>query len=438
MNRITTIVGAGAVLDFDLPKDALWPSTENITNAIRGIKEHNALTKKEIVEIEQIYQILLNDYPIQPNFELIFHVLEMFVAYGWVWQHPTRLPKTTKMYPVFAPFTAPKWLLDKDNVEQALNLVILRIMDIVNGYNAPYLADMSTNSWYRDFWRNYEGAWDVFNLNYDTTIEHTLDDCEDGYDVIHGQPEFQHFVPQKLWQNKRGCSTMNHIHGCIEFFDSHYKDDVYKKEVIKYGFHDLYKYPSYEKVRGMYIGYGKSRPSNQAGEQFVNTPIITGLMKTDKFNILPFAFYHGHLYNCVMRNNSLLVIGYSFGDLYINQLIERMELIHGDRKRVVLIDYWKLSVDDDVIDEITDDEERNRCVRYCMSQKVKGFEINDGVGTFLCRMTGETDFDNAVCSFKHFDRKGPMVSKNGCLMLLIGGFKMASKYKDEIYGFLNS
>ena len=47
-------VQVGAVLDFDLPKDALWPSTENITNAIRGIKEHNALTKKEIVEIEQI------------------------------------------------------------------------------------------------------------------------------------------------------------------------------------------------------------------------------------------------------------------------------------------------------------------------------------------------------------------------------------------------
>lgn len=438
MNRITTIVGAGAVLDFDLPRDAIRPSTENITNAIRGVKEKNLLTNKEIVEIEQIYQILLNDYPIQPNFELIFHVLEMFVAYGWVWQHPTRLPKTTKMYPVFAPFTAPKWLLDKDNVEQALDLVILRIMDIVNGYNAPYLADMSTNAWYRDFWKNYEGAWDVFNLNYDTTIEHTLDDCEDGYDVILGQPEFQHFVPQKLWHNKRGCSTMSHLHGCIEFFDSHYKDDVYKKEVIKYGFHDLYKYPSYEKVRGMYIGYGKSKPSNQAGEQFVNTPIITGLIKTDKLNTLPFAFYHSHLYNCIMRNNSLLVIGYSFGDLYINQLIERMELIHGDRKRVVLIDYWKLSVDDDMIDEITDDKERNRCVRDWMSQKVKGFEINDGVGIFLCRMTGETEYDNAVRSFKRFDRKKPMISKNGCLMLFIGGFKTASMYRDEIYKFLNS
>ena len=150
-----------------------------------------------------------------------------------------------------------------------------------------------------------------FNLNYDTTIEHTLTNCEDGFDDIPDQPEFQHFVPQKLWENKYGASTMSHLHGCIEYFDCRYKEEVYKREFVKYGFHDLYKYPSYDKVRGMYMGSSKSKPSNQAGEQFINTPIITGLLKTDKLNILPFAFYHTHLYNCVMRNNSLLVVGYN-------------------------------------------------------------------------------------------------------------------------------
>lgn len=51
---------------------------------------------------------------------------------------------------------------------------------------------------------------------------------------------------------------------------------------------------------------------------------------------------------------------------------------------------------------------------------------------------GETMFETAIRSFKYYDRKGPMVSKNGCLMLFIGGFKAASDYRDEIYGFLNS
>ena len=436
MKRITTIVGAGAVLDLDLPKDAICPSTESITNEIRKIKK-NILTGKDIVEIEEIYQILKKDYPAYPNFELIFHVLEMFLAYGWVWQHPTSMPLTTKLFPVFAPFTAPKWLFDKENVSQAMDNVLLTIMDIVNGYNAPYLAGKTNNSWYREFWKEYKGAWDVFNLNYDTTVEHTLDDCEDGFDDIPDQPEFQHFVPQKLWENKRGVSTMSHLHGCIEFFDSRYKESVYKKEFIKYGFHDLYKYPSYDKVRDMYIGSGKSKPSNQAGEQFVNTPIITGLLKTDKLNTLPFAFYHSHLYNCIMRNNSLLIVGYSFGDLYINQLMEKMELIHGEKKRVVLIDYWKLAVEDKVIEK-KKGAERSGLVKDLMVQKVLGNEICDGLGIFLCRMTGKSDFEGAVRSFGNYDRKGPMVSQSGCLMLFIGGFKAASNYRDEIYGFLNS
>ena len=436
MKRITTIVGAGAVLDLDLPKDAICPSTESITNEIRKIKK-NILTGKDIVEIEEIYQILKKDYPAYPNFELIFHVLEMFLAYGWVWQHPTSMPLTTKLFPVFAPFTAPKWLFDKENVSQAMDNVLLTIMDIVNGYNAPYLAGKTNNSWYREFWKEYKGAWDVFNLNYDTTVEHTLDDCEDCFDDIPDQPEFQHFVPQKLWENKRGVSTMSHLHGCIEFFDSRYKESVYKKEFIKYGSHDLYKYPSYDKVRDMYIGSGKSKPSNQAGEQFVNTPIITGLLKTDKLNTLPFAFYHSHLYNCIMRNNSLLIVGYSFGDLYINQLMEKMELIYGEKKRVVLIDYWKLAVEDKVIEK-KKGAERSGLVKDLMVQKVWGNEICDGLGIFLCRMTGKSDFEGAVRSFGNFDRKGPMVSQNGCLMLFIGGFKAASNYRDEIYGFLNS
>lgn len=66
MKRITTIVGAGAVLDLDLPKDAICPSTESITNEIRKIKK-NILTGKDIVEIEEIYQILKKDYPAYPN-----------------------------------------------------------------------------------------------------------------------------------------------------------------------------------------------------------------------------------------------------------------------------------------------------------------------------------------------------------------------------------
>lgn len=277
---------------------------------------------------------------------------------------------------------------------------------------------------------------DVFNLNYDSTIEHSID-CEDGFEEIPGQRDFKHFSPQKLWTNASSKSTMSHLHGCIEFFDERYERQVYKQEVLKYDFHDMYKYDSYDKVRNRYIGSSKSFKSNQAGEQLVGTPIITGLRKNDKLNTIPFDFYHGHLFNRILINNSLLLVGYSFGDVYLNHVIERMELVHGNSKRVVLIDWWPLC-GDEKIDEITDPEEKEGFLREMMKQRMWDAYFNNQLGYFLCRMSGVTSFEEVAGSFRNYDRSGPMVSTNGCLMLFIGGFKAAVEHKEEIYAFLNS
>lgn len=433
MKRITAIVGAGAILDFDLPEGVNKPSTEYITNEVIKIKD--IFLRKEITEIRDVYNVLNLNYPKKPHFEMLFHVLEMWNAYGRVWKDSTFSNST--IYPVFAPFVSPKHEIDVDNVRVAMYYFLLKVMDIVNSYNAPYLADKNFNRWYRDFWREYSDCWDVFNLNYDTTIEHSFDHCEDGFEGISGQKDFQHFVPQKLWKNANKWSTMSHLHGCIEFFDQRYETEVYKKELYKYDFHDLYKYDSYEKVRRHYVGSGKSLRSNQAGEQLVGTPIITGLRKNDKLNILPFDFYHGHLFNCILKNNSLLLVGYSFGDVYMNNVVERMELIHGEKKRIVLIDWWPLHYGEDMT-SITNTEEKTGYIKAMMQIHVKDPDFSRGLGAFLCRMTGKTQFEEAVACFRNYDRTGPMISQNGCLMLFIGGFKAATEYKDDIYSFLNS
>ena len=432
--RITAVVGAGAILDFDLPEGVQKPTTKYITGEVIGIKEINSVSEEPITEIEDAYNVLKHEYPIEPDFEMLFHVLEMWYAYGHVWRDTANPPKNHSMYPVFAPFVSPRQKVDVDNVRQAIFHFLLKVMDIINSYNAPYIADESFNKWYRNFWKGYGGCWDVFNLNYDTTIEHSLDHCEDGFEDIPGQKDFQHFVPQKLWTNANGWSTMSHLHGCIEFFDERYEKKVYDREVLKYGFHDMYKYDSYEKVRDRYIGTGKSLKSNQSGEQLVGTPIITGLRKNDKLNIVPFDFYHGHLFNCILKNNSLLLVGYSFGDVYMNHVIERMELIHGNRKRVVLIDHWQLDNNDDEQDA----GQKAYWIKTMMRQYAYNNKVNNELIHFLCRMTGRMSLYNVVQCFRNYDLTGPMVSDNGCLMLFIGGFKAAAEYKDEIYGFLNS
>lgn len=435
--RITTIVGAGAILDFDLPDGVKKPTTQYITDEVVGLELKNVLTGKKITEIKDAYNVLKQGYPTNPNFEMLFHVLEMWYAYGWVWTNSINPPKNPCMYPVFAPFVKPKQKFDITSLSIAISYFLLKVMDIVNTYNAPYLADSNFNSWYRGFWKSYCGCWDVFNLNYDTTIEHSLDVCEDGFEEIPNQDGFMHFSPQKFWVNERGCSTMSHLHGCIEFFDERYDKKVYEQEFLKYDYHDMYKYSSYEKVRNQFENSSKSHKSNQAGEQLIGTPIITGLRKNDKLNTIPFDFYHGHLFNCILKNNSLLIVGYSFGDIYINHVIERMELIHGDNKRIVLIDKWSLYGEEE-IEKITDAKIKEDYIRDMMRQKTYDADFGNERGDFLCRITGKSQYDAAVSCFKNYDMTGPMISTNGCLMLFIGGFKSASLHKDEIYAFLNS
>lgn len=131
------------------------------------------------------------------------------------------------------------------------------------------------------------------------------------------------FFPQKLMENARQLSTVNHVHGCINYF---YKDNV-NDDLFEINIHDLYLFPNYEEVRKRMIGRGQSNPSAQNNEQYYAGPIITGLRKTDKLNCMPYDFYHGNLYNAVMQSNAIVIVGYSFGDLYVNNLINRMHAI---------------------------------------------------------------------------------------------------------------
>ena len=120
-------------------------------------------------------------------------------------------------------------------------------------------------------------------------------------------------------------------------------------------------------------------------------------------------------------------MGYSFGDLYLNQLLERITLIHGSKTKVVLIDYMPQYIHD-----------YNGIVRNISS--------NGHYTEFVSRMiqhnplvwakpiTGE---EEPPMNFESWDR--PIRSKNGALMMFICGFKNAvTMHGKEIMEFLNS
>lgn len=424
--RTTFLVGAGTPLDLSLPQGMEKASTKNITNDVLRPYINYLDKNNPIAVVNDIYNKLMSTYPPDHSnpyingtptpyihFEHLFHVLEMLDAYGWVW---SRNSKNTNMYPVFAPFTQPDINFSHSTLHSVMNQFIIRIMDIVDGYDSNFMKQQA-NEWYWKFYQQFDKDSDFFVLNYDTTIEKAIGTFEDGFEQDGIQSTFQRFNPKKLLKNPNGVSTINHLHGCINYYFQSYKDP--NTDIYNYLTNDLYKYPDYATVKNLMIGRGQSQPHNQSGETYYSSPIVTGLRKTDKLNCAPFDFYHANMTNCVIRNHKLVIAGYSFGDLYCNNLLERMNFLHGDKKRIVLIDFWDIPEGD---------------------RMHGGYWLSQNLGLFLCRMTHCGDFDKVINQlYKNKNSKtGALYSDNGCLMVLPQGFKHAATCIKEIDAFLNS
>ena len=190
--RVTMIMGAGAVLDMNFPSNIIKPTTWNITEKVRKPYDDIFCANREITIVEDIYQILVRSFPADHNiwwatnyipnihFEILFHVMEQLIAYQSVWASNNHNPYT---FPHFAPFTAMNFSFDPKDLNQVMWKFIMRIMEIVNAYNEYFRNDNGAENWYRDFFKS-DFKWDVFNFNYDTTVEQSLGMYEDGFEQM--------------------------------------------------------------------------------------------------------------------------------------------------------------------------------------------------------------------------------------------------------------
>jgi len=342
MNRITTIIGAGAILDFEFgnkPK----PTSQRMLDIMLG-KDTSTINQDQQF-INCIYEQLVeaarqvynkSSFTLFPNptydphitFEELFDTLETMLSYSVMWTDDRQ-----KLKPYVAGLLTPNRQYNHSNYYSALRTAMQAIMKEVNNYDQIFRENPESETWYRKFWKNFNGCVDIFTLNYDTTLENSLgEDYEDGF--VHYDKLLKRFSPLSLMKNERKITTINHLHGCILYSDIpplHPKPRNYED-------HDLFKYLSYPGVDS--ISYFNV-PYSQSGEALVYCPIITGLHKTDKICYLPHTYYHANLSNSILNNPSILIVGYSFGDIYLNQLLMQHKLIHGDKQRIIIIDYWQ-------------------------------------------------------------------------------------------------
>ena len=107
----------------------------------------------------------------------------------------------------------------------------------------------------------------------------------------------------------------------------------------------MWKYESYEQAKLNW--HGKSNTQTQSGDEIFNDPILAGLRKPDKLLIVyPYVHYFYEFQKALRQNKSLFIAGYSFGDIYINNLLSRMAELHNKKRRIVIITYYDENIRD--------------------------------------------------------------------------------------------
>ena len=403
MDRISVLIGAGATLDLGAP------STDKLTEKVCKKRQHHFKGKPAI--LKSIAK-QLNEYyhPNKINFEHLIHVIEMLDTYRHGWNNPGNI----KYKPPIIPFIKPRYIrYFKDNgigLLVAKKDIIRTIADEINKYDFRF-RNPKNYDWYKNFWKNSGLTWNITTLNYDTTVEYSLDnDFEDGFEDT-GENYFR-FNPLRL--ENPSSSTLNHLHGCINFG---YPRNIHNKYAYEDTHEDIYKLNNYDEAKQTW--FGRSTNRTQAAEETIIGPIITGLRKVEKLNTYPYIHYLYNFQKSLFKNKSLLIVGYGLGDLYLNQLMERVNRIHGDNKRIVIITYYGK-------DYWADD---HRIINFP--------ETNDGY-LFLAKAFVK---ESPLNGYKrdNFIKKEPIRSEKGTVLVYLHGFKEAiQNHQDEIIKFLKS
>lgn len=414
-DAVTVIVGAGAVLDFEhkgFPPTVKGITEEVLKIPVQKVDGEERLLLKELCEsiIDRLKMIGNPEarrflHP-EVSFEEVLHVLEMCLTYSICW-HEEYLD--WRSFPLFGALTTPKSFLKSiDTIEylRAAYSLEEKVMEIVNQYDSTFRENPHSEEWYRTFWRSI-GRMNVFSLNYDSTIEESLDFYEDGFGTSSEIDDYFRFSAKEYYENPDGKTTIAHLHGSILFSEP-------KAFPFEYSNRDLVKNQDYETAYQNRL-WAQVAPQTQAKELYVQPYIISGSRKTEKMVCTPYNVYLSDLTRQVIKNRRLLIIGYSFGDLYLNDILGLGIAAHGDDFRVVIIDKFTSHIEG-------------------YPSLFQQLQCRPRMSDFVSRLTKERlsiEPGQRVFPLILKDNDTPIVSKNEQLMMCIEGFKDAVLKHDD-------
>jgi len=307
-------------------------SLKNITS--KFIEKLEGVEKEFLVEIcGGVEQINFD------NFESNFSLIE--AAYN-----------SLKRYNKFIESGTGKMLLDKFNlpdpalakheliIKSIYDKYIFQILSIIHG-NVTQVEIDNKLAGFTKFLKNQlqickKGY--VFTLNYDLLAETILlkelgsdkitDFCSATYKFKDTDIDKFDFDPA-LNGSKYGedCTDVNvelhHLHGSLSLFY-----DSFRNKAIKFKSEDIFDYDVYKRI---------------TKENWTLTPaIITGGGKSLKMNDYPFEFYFRNFKDLSTygKYNKLFIVGYSFRDEHVNEIIKRwMKSVENYIDRLLIVDY---------------------------------------------------------------------------------------------------
>jgi len=216
MSRTTVLLGAGAAIEIGGP--TTMDITKNLLNNdlifdldIFDNEEDQYYieeTKKSIPYMQEIFDVLKkNCHPGLLHFETIFYVTEMLHSYIETWKYGEEAPNYRYVYPPFSFFVKSAENLSENYYDTELFFYTYRRFNTVLALEiAKYNYIDDKKNWYKYFWKNNQEKWDIFTLNYDTTIEQSLDEFEDGFVEMENFACCK-FAPNKLFSQSRSLST---------------------------------------------------------------------------------------------------------------------------------------------------------------------------------------------------------------------------------------
>lgn len=346
--RITIILGAGAMVEST--SVSTKSLTEKIISNCKKYKINNSndtslvdaicnrflqiynkevsLLPKECTEMDKITSLV--------SFEDIYHVLELLPNYLNSYGYKSN----ESAFQIFSELNEEFKNLQTQNIYGAAHEIIRTINDEIYAYDSLFTEKGKFFSkFFTDIATNTDLKFDIFNLNYDTWVEQTLCSYNDGFvEIPNYEDRMKRFdITEYLKNDNR--HTISHLHGqiCFEYPEFSKKDiNTY---VFKESHNTLYKYVDFSAAKSYRERSIRSSDHTQSGENLFRTNIVTGLMKTDKLLWNPLIMYHNKLANSLVSNQKLILIGYGFSDLYINNLLLQYNATHFDKRKVIMIDY---------------------------------------------------------------------------------------------------